>query len=152
VFWPLQLNSKVSGIPKESQVPLFGSVSFILTLSQSRVVTSCLYSFNCLSCGDVICGIVAICLTTCTIVGTVDGSTLALMIFYALKFVLSCSFFILEPKAPPSSTLFFFLKTLLRKSVVVFFLFSSVIYISSLVLLTLAGGFYGLSFWCTNRY
>jgi hypothetical protein len=33
-----------------------------------------------------------------------------------------------------------------------FFLFSSDVYISSLVLLTLVGGFCGLSFWCTNRY
>jgi succinate dehydrogenase hydrophobic anchor subunit len=31
-------------------------------------------------------------------------------------------------------------------------LFSNVVYISSLVLLTLVGGFYGFSFWCTNRY
>jgi hypothetical protein len=31
-------------------------------------------------------------------------------------------------------------------------LFSSVVYISSLVLLTLASGFCGLSFWCTNKY
>jgi hypothetical protein len=29
---------------------------------------------------------------------------------------------------------------------------SSVVYISSLILLTLVGGFYGFSFWCTNKY
>jgi len=41
-----------------------------------------------------------------------------------------------------------FLETLLH----LFFPFSSAIYISSLVILTLADGFCGLSFWCTNRY
>jgi hypothetical protein len=55
-------------------------------------------------------------------------------------------FFILEPETPPSSTLFFFLKALHGKSIVAFFLFSSVVCISLLVLLTLANGFYGLSF------
>jgi hypothetical protein len=33
------LSSKVSIVLEDSQVPLFGSVSFILTLSQSRVAT-----------------------------------------------------------------------------------------------------------------
>jgi hypothetical protein len=42
--------------------------------------------------------------------------------------------------------LLFLLKALLGESTTTFFMFSSVIYISSLVLLTLAGGFYGLSF------
>jgi hypothetical protein len=39
VFWPLKSNSEVLGVSKDSQVPHFGSVSFILTLSQSRVAT-----------------------------------------------------------------------------------------------------------------
>jgi hypothetical protein len=73
--------------------------------------TFCLYSFNGLSCGNVICGTFVIYLatstiisTTHTIVGTIDGSTLPFIIFYALAFVLSCSFFILESEALPSST------------------------------------------------
>jgi hypothetical protein len=66
--------------------------------------------------------------------------------FCALKFVFSYFLFTPKPEAPPSSTLLFFLKTLLGKPIATFFLFSSAIYISSLVLLTLAGGFYGLSF------
>jgi hypothetical protein len=68
------------------------------------------------------------------------------IIFYALKSMLSCSFFTLEPEVPPSSTLFFLLRTLLGKFAIAFFLFSSDVYISSLVLLTLAHGFFGLSF------
>jgi hypothetical protein len=73
------------------------------------------------------------------------GSTLPLMM-RALKFVFFCSFFTPELEVPPSSILFFLLKTLLGKSLAIFFLFSSVIYISSLVLLTLADGLCGLSF------
>jgi hypothetical protein len=60
--------------------------------------------------------------------------------------MLSYSLFTPKHKALPSSTLFFFLKTLLGKYVAAFFLFSNVVYISPLVLLTLASGFYGLSF------
>ncbi len=86
------------------------------------------------------------CLTTYTIVGIADGSTLPLIIFYALKYVLSCSLFTPKPKTPPFSTLFFLLKALLGESIVAFFLFSNVFCISSLVLLTLANVFYGLSF------
>jgi hypothetical protein len=81
---------------------------------------SCLCSLTCLFYGDVICGISIVCLTTCTTISTtlttigiVDGSTLPFIIFCALKFVLFCSLFTLEPKAPPYSTLFFFLKTLI---------------------------------------
>jgi hypothetical protein len=81
-----------------------------------------------------------------TIVSTVNGSTLPLIIFCAFKFVLYYSFVTLEPKVPPSSTLFFFLRTFLGESTVAFFLFSNAIYISSLVLLALVGGFCGLSF------
>jgi hypothetical protein len=55
-------------------------------------------------------------------------------------FVLSCSFFTLKLEALPFSTLFFFLKTLLGESAVFFFLFFSVVYISYLVVLTLASG------------
>ncbi len=90
--------------------------------------------------------------TALTIVGTIDGSTLPLITFCAFKFVFSCSFFTPELELPPSSTLFFFLKTLLREYVAAFFMFSSVVYVSSLVLLTLVGGLCGLSFWCINKY
>jgi hypothetical protein len=81
-----------------------------------------------------------------TIVGTIDGSTLPFIVCFALKIVLSCSLFTPEPKASPSSTLFFFLRTLLGKSIATLFMLSSVVYISSLILLTLVGGFYGFSF------
>jgi hypothetical protein len=97
----------------------------------------------------IVCTIVGIALS---IVGTIDGSTLPLIIFYALKSMPSCSIFTLELEALSSSTIFFFLKTLLREYAATFFLFSSVVYFSSLVLLTLASGFYGLSFLCTNKY
>jgi hypothetical protein len=107
---------------------------------------SCLCSFNCLPYEDVICGTVKVCLTTCTIISIIDGSTLPLIIFCAFKFVLFCSLFTLEPKTPLSSTLFFHLKALFREFLATFSLFFGVVYISSLVLLTLAGGFYGLSF------
>jgi len=123
-------------------------------LSYGNVIydISCLYSLGSLSCRNVVYDIATVCLTTYTIVGISDGSTLPLIIFCGLKFVLSYSFFILEPKAPPSSTLFFLLKTLFRESIAAFFMFTSVVYISSLVVLTLASGFCGLSFWCTNKY
>jgi len=52
---------------------------------------------------------------------------------------------------PPSSTLFFFLRAFLGDYVVVFLLFSNDAYISFLVFLTLACGFYGFAFWWTNR-
>jgi hypothetical protein len=81
-----------------------------------------------------------------TTIGTVDGSTLLLIVSCAFKFVLSCSLITLELEAPPSSILFFLLRTLLGEFTTTFFLFSSAIYISSLVLLTLVGGFYGFSF------
>ncbi len=115
--------------------------------------TSYFYSFACLSCGDVICDTFVICLvacttvgTTCTTIGTEDGSTLPLIIFYAHTYVLSCSLFNLEPEALPSSTLFFLLIALLGESIATFFIFSNAIYISSLVILTLTNGFYGFSF------
>jgi hypothetical protein len=60
--------------------------------------------------------------------------------------VLSYSLFTFEPKAPPSSILFFLLKALLGEYATIFFLFSNVLRIFSLVFLTLASGFYGLSF------
>jgi hypothetical protein len=41
---------------------------------------------------------------------------------------------------------------LFGESAAVFFILSSVFCISSLVLLTLAGVFYGLSFLCINKY
>ncbi len=124
------------------------------------------YDLKSLSYGDVIYGAFVVCLATCTTigiihtivgttrttVGTIDHSILPFIIFCALTFVLSCSFFILQLKVPPSLTLFFFLRTLLGKFVVAFFLFSNVVCISSLVLLTLAGGFYGFSFCYTIKY
>ncbi len=145
--------------------------------SPSRNLTSCslltplLYSYNCLSCGNVIYGISCLCSLGClsygnvicgtiviylitwivggtalTIVDTTDGFTLPLIIFCALQFVLPRSFFISKTKSPPSSTLFFLSKALLGEFVATFFPFFSVIYISSLVLLTLSDGFCGLSF------
>ncbi len=112
-----------------------------------------LYSVSCLSFGDVICGIVGVYLTaqttggtTLTTIGIANGSTLTLIIFYALKFVLSYSLFTFEPKTPPSSILFFLLKALLRESITIFFLFSNVFNIFFVVFLTLTSGFYGLSF------
>jgi hypothetical protein len=87
-----------------------------------------------------------ICLATCTIVGTANGSTLPLIILCALASILSYFLFTIEPKVLPSSTMFFLLKALFDESTIAFFLFSSVVYISSLVLLTLVGGFYGFSF------
>ncbi len=113
--------------------------------------TSGFYSLNCISCGVGIYGINLVCLIAYATISIADGSTLPLIIFFAFIFVLSYSFFTLEPKAPPS-TLLFLLRTLLRKSATTFFLFSSVVYISSLVILSLVGGFYGFSFWCTNKY
>jgi hypothetical protein len=81
----------------------------------------CLCSFNCLSYGIVICSTAIVCLIACTTISTTDGSTLPLIIFCALKFVFSCSFFTSKPKAPPSSTLLFFLITLLQESATTFF-------------------------------
>jgi len=112
--------------------------------------TSCLCSFSCVSCGVVICGISIVCLAICTIVDIANGFILSLIIFCALKSVLSYSLFTLELEAPPFSTLFFLLKTLLEEFVATFFLFSSVVFISSLVLLTLVGGFCGFSFQIQN--
>jgi hypothetical protein len=43
--------------------------------------------------------------------------------------------------------LFFFLRAFLRDFAITFFLFSIIVYISSLVIFTLANGFYGFSFW-----
>ncbi len=103
--------------------------------------TSFLYSLNYVSYGVVICGTSIVYMAACTIVGTTECSIFPLIIFYALTFVLSCSVFTPLCKVLPSSTLFFLLRTLLGKYVVAFFLFSNVVYISSLVLLTLVGGY-----------
>jgi len=100
-------------------------------LKSCSLLTPWLYSLNCFSCGNVICGISFLCslsclsygdvicgtarifLITCTTIGTANGSTLPLIILCALKSMLSCSFFILELEAPPSSTLLFLLRALL---------------------------------------
>jgi hypothetical protein len=106
-----------------------------------------------LSYGNVIYGTSIVCPATCiivdtahTIVNTTDGSIHPFIIFCAFTSMLSCSLFTHNPEAPPSSTLIFFFKIFLGEFVVTFFLFSNVIYISSLVLLTLVGGFFGFSF------
>jgi hypothetical protein len=77
--------------------------------------TSCLCSFNCSSYGDVIYGTFVVYLVTCTIVGTthtivrtINGSTLPFMIFYALAFMLSYSLFTLEHEAFPSQLCYSF--------------------------------------------
>ncbi len=115
--------------------------------------TSSLCPLNYVFCGVGIYGISAVCLATCatigitlTIVGTTYGSTMPLIIFYALKFVLSCFVFTPKLEAPPSSTLLFLLRSFLRESIVAFFMFSNVVYISSLFFKTLVGGFCAFSF------
>jgi hypothetical protein len=105
------------------------------------------------SCGNVIYGTSTIYLATYTIVGSyhttigiTNGSTWYLIIFYAFAFMLVYSLFTHELDALPSSILFLLLRALLGESIVAFFLFSNVMYISSLVFLTLVDGFYGFSF------
>ncbi len=115
------------------------------------LLTFYLYSFCCRFCGDDIYGTSALCLPTYTNVGTANGGTLPLIIFWAHVFMLSCSFLTFDPKAPPSSALFLLLKALLKDSTTTFLLFSNAAYISSLILLTLAYGFYRFSFWWTNN-
>jgi hypothetical protein len=58
------------------------------------------------------------------------------------------SYFFLTPhlEVPPYSTLLFLFRAFLGNFVATFLLFSNVVYISSLVLLTLVCGFYGLFF------
>ncbi len=130
-------------------LPLFLQLSFLWNVICG---TSYLCSLKSLSYKDVIYGTSTICLVAYTIVGIACGSTLSLIIFCALTFLLSYSLFILEHKAPIFSTLFFLSKSFLGKFDVAFFLFSNVVCISSLVHLTLVGGFCGFSFWCTNKY
>jgi len=104
-------------------------------------------SFICLSCRYVIYGTYVVCLVARTIIGTIDGATLPLVIFCTLSYVFSHSLLILEPEALPSSDLVFSLKTLLGDPATYFFLFSNVVCISSLVLFTLANGLCGFSLW-----
>ncbi len=115
-------------------------------------LTSYLCSFSCLSYGNVNYGTSIVYLVACTIVGiacnttsTTNGSTLPRIIFCAFTFVLSYSLFISELNVPPSSTMFFLLRTFLGVYCSLLFVLN-VIYISSLVLLTLVDGFYGFSF------
>ncbi len=114
---------------------------------------SCLCSFGYLIYGDVIYDIVIFYLTTfttsgitLTTIGTAYGSTIPFIIFCAFKYVLSCTLFTPKPEAPPSSTQFFLLKSLIGKSTTTLFWLYNVVYISSLVILTLVDGFCGLSF------
>jgi hypothetical protein len=89
---------------------------------------SCFCSLGYLSCGNVIYNATIVYLTTCTNVGTAfttidiaNGSILPLIIFYALKSMVSCSFFIPELHALSFSIMFFLLKALFREPIVVFF-------------------------------
>jgi hypothetical protein len=91
--------------------------------------------------GDVIYGTSVDYLVTYTTIGTTDGATLPLITFCALASVFFYSFLIHELEAPPSLAMFFFLRTFLGDYYATFFLFSSAIYISFLVLFTLADGF-----------
>jgi hypothetical protein len=84
-------------------------------------------------------------MAACTTIGTVNGSIFPFIIFYALTFVLSYSFFTFEHEAPPSSTLFFLLKNTSQKVRCNLFSIFSVVYIS-LVILTVGDGFCGFSF------
>ncbi len=108
------------------------------------LLTLCLCTLNCLSCGDVLCGTFVLCLVAYSNVGTTYGATLPFIIFCACAFVLLCSFLVHDHEAPPSSTLFFHLRAFLVDFVAIFLIFSSVICIYFLVLLTLACGFCGL--------
>ncbi len=101
-------------------------------LVSCSLFTFCLCSFICLSCGNDIYGILTLCLLACTNVGTTDGATLPLIIFWALASMFSYFFFILDHEAPPSSIMFFLLKTFLGDFVVVFLMFSNVVCISML--------------------
>ncbi len=98
--------------------------------------TFCFSSLSCPFCGDVIWGTSIVYMVTCTTISTTCttiniayGSTLPLIIFCALTYVVFCSFFI-EPKTPLSSTLFFILKALLVEFATTFFLFFSVVCIT----------------------
>ncbi len=121
-------------------------------LVSCSLLTFCLSSLNYLLCGNVIYGTSIVCVATYTIVGITNGATLPLIIFCAFVFLLSYSLLTPKLEAPPSLALFFFLRTLFGYSVVAFFLFSNVVCMFSLILFTLADGFYRFSFWWTNRY
>jgi hypothetical protein len=97
-------------------------------------------------------GTFALYLPTCTSVDTTNGVILLIIIFWAHASIPSYFFLTLDHEAPPSSTLFFLLRGFLGDSIVAFFIFSIVIYIFFFILLTLACGFYGFSFWRTNKY
>jgi hypothetical protein len=100
--------------------------------------------------GDYICGASTLCLPTYINVGIVNGVTLPLIIFWVLASVFSYCFFTLNPKVPLSLTLFFLFKALLKDYATIFLLISNAICISSVVLLTLVYGFYGL-FFCGKK-
>ncbi len=105
-----------------------------------------LYSLICLSYGNNICGALTLCLLNYTNVGIANGSTFPFVIFWALNSVLSYFFLTPHLEVPPYSTLLFLFRAFLGNFVATFLLFSNVVYISSLVLLTLVCGFYGLFF------
>ncbi len=110
----------------------------------------CVYSLICLSCGscgDDICGTSTLFLPSCMNVSIVDGAILPFIIFWTHAFVFSYCFLFLNLKAPPSLAFLFFLRSFPGDFAITFFLFSNVACIFSLVLLTLACGFCGFSFW-----
>jgi hypothetical protein len=60
--------------------------------------------------------------------------------------MLSCYFLTLDLEAPPPSMMFLLFKTFFKDYIATFLMFSNVVYISSLVFLTLVYGLYGLLF------
>ncbi len=131
---------------------IYGCSSTFGDLISLSFLIFCLCFLICLSYGVDICDASTFYLPTCTNVGIANGATFLLIIFWAFASMLSCSFLAPTPEVPPSSTLFFLFRAPLRNFVAIFLLFSNVIYISSLVLLTLVCGFYGLFFCGNNIY
>ncbi len=106
--------------------------------------TYCLSSFGCPSYGYVICGAFVVYLATCAIVGTIDGSTLPLIIFCALTLKFSCSFF-----TPKHEALFFLNFVVFLKNTSWKICYNPVSIFKCCLhrlLLTLADGFYGFPF------
>jgi hypothetical protein len=123
-----------------------GCSSTFGNMVSSSFLIFCFYFLICHSCGNNIYGASALCLPDYTNVGTTNGATFPLIIFWALASILSYSFLTPHLEVEPSSTLLFLFKALLGNFVITFLLFSNVAYISSLVCLTLVYGFCGLFF------